>query len=81
MGKTENSKQMENVETTATGQEAAVEATATGKKKVKVKQVFRDKFNKAVRYEVGQVLDFEEERAADLVKRNLAEFVVPTPTE
>lgn len=81
MGKNENPKQVENVETTAVGQEAAVESTVPGKKKVKVKQVFRDKFNKAVRYEVGQVLDFEEERAADLVNRKLAEYVVPMPTE
>lgn len=78
MEKTEKSKQMENVEATATGQEVAVEATATGKKKIKVKQVFRDKFNKAVRYEVGQELEFDAERAADLVDRKLAEYVEPT---
>lgn len=75
---TTSTEQKKVVETTATEQKEAVETTAEGMKKIKVRQVFRDKFNKAVRYEVGQVLTFDEERAADLVKRNLAEYVVPT---
>ena len=49
-----------------------------GKKKIKVVQVFRDKFNKAVRYKVGQELEFDAERAEDLVNRKLAEYVAPT---
>lgn len=78
MGKTEDVKQTPPVETTVTEQMGAAEATAAVKKKIKVKQVFRDKFNKAVRYEVGQELEFEAERAADLVDRKLAEYVEPT---
>ena len=49
---------------------------AQAKANVKIK-VFRDKFNKAVRYEVGQELEFEAERANDVVSRKLAEFVEP----
>lgn len=54
-----------------------MEAQAKANVKIKVVQVFRDKFNKAVRYEVGQELEFEAERANDVVNRKLAEFVEP----
>ena len=54
-----------------------LEAQAKANVKIKVVQVFRDKFNKAVRYEVGQELEFEAERANDVVNRKLAEFVEP----
>ena len=74
MGKTDDVKQNESVGTTVTEQK---ETVATGKKKIKVVQVFRDKFNKAVRYKVGQELEFEAERANDVVSRKLAEFVEP----
>ena len=75
MGKTDDVKQNESVGTTVTEQK---ETVATGKKKLKVVQVFRDKFNKAVRYKVGQELEFDAERAEDLVNRKLAEYVAPT---
>ena len=78
MGKTEDPKQKDAVETMATEKKDAVETAVADKKKIKVRQVFRDKFNKAVRYEVGQVLEFDAERAADLVKRGLAEYVDST---
>ena len=54
-----------------------LEAQAKENVRIKVVQTFRDKFNKAVRYEVGQELEFEAERANDVVNRNLAEFVEP----
>ena len=54
-----------------------LEAQAKANVKIKVVQVFRDKFNKAVRYEVGQELEFEAECANDVVSRKLAEFVEP----
>lgn len=54
-----------------------LEAQAKANVKIKVVQVFRDKFNKAVRYEVGQELEFETERANDVVSRKLAEYVDP----
>ena len=54
-----------------------LEAQAKANVKIKVVQGFRDKFNKAVRYEVGQELEFEAERANDVVSRKLAEFVEP----
>lgn len=44
---------------------------------IKVTQKFRDKFDKTVLYEVGQELEFEPERAEDVVARNLAEYVDP----
>ena len=53
------------------------EAQGVKKQKIKVVQVFRDKFNTAVRYEVGQELDFDAERADDLVNRKLAEYADP----
>ena len=45
---------------------------------VKVTEDFLDKFDTSVRYEVGTVLEFDEERAKDVVNRGLAEFVEPT---
>ena len=54
-----------------------LEAQAKANVKIKVVQVFRDKFNKAVRYEVDQELEFEAERANDVVSRKLAEYVDP----
>lgn len=54
-----------------------LEAQAKENVRIKVVQTFRDKFNKAVRYEVGQELEFEAERANDVVNRNLAKFVEP----
>lgn len=54
-----------------------LETQAKENVKIKVVQTFRDKFNKAVRYEVGQELEFDEERANDVVNRNLAEFAEP----
>ena len=54
-----------------------LEAQAKANVKIKVVQVFRDKFNKAVRYEVGQELEFDAERANDVVSRKLAEYVDP----
>ena len=44
---------------------------------VKVTEGFLDKFDTSVRYEVGTVLEFDEERAKDVVNRGLAEFVEP----
>ena len=45
--------------------------------KIKVLTPFRDKFDKSVIYEAGQELDFEKERADDVVKRELAEYTEP----
>lgn len=56
---------------------ASLETQTKDNVKIKVVQVFRDKFNKAVRYEVGQELEFDAERANDVVNRKLAEFVDP----
>lgn len=56
---------------------ASLETQTKDNVKIKVVQVFRDKFNKAVRYEVGQELEFDAERADDVVNRKLAEFVDP----
>lgn len=39
--------------------------------KIKVVEVFQDKFN-GVMYEKGDILDFETERSNDLIKRGLA---------
>lgn len=78
MGKTDDVNQKELVAAAATEQRESVETTATEKKKIKVLQVFRDKYNKAVRYKVGQELEFAPERAEDLVKRKLAEYVDPS---
>lgn len=45
--------------------------------KIVVKQTFRDKFKTTTYYKVGQELDFESERAEDVVSRGLAEYVTP----
>lgn len=45
--------------------------------KIKVSTPFRDKFEKSVIYEAGQELDFNPERAEDVVNRGLAEYVEP----
>lgn len=42
--------------------------------KVVVKQVFRDKFSLTTYYKVGQELEFDADRAKDLVARGLAEY-------
>ena len=43
--------------------------------KVKVKSVFRDKDNYDRVYQVGEDVEFEDERAKDLISRKLAEEV------
>lgn len=48
-----------------------------GKVTIKVTEDFLDKFDNAIRYETGAVLEFDAERAEDVVKRGLAEFVEP----
>ncbi len=45
--------------------------------KVKVLVPFRDKTDEKVIFEVDQELDFEKERAEDVVTRGLAEYVLP----
>ena len=45
--------------------------------RVKVKETFRDKFNTSRLYKPGEVLDFEEERAKNMVRLGLVEPVVP----
>lgn len=45
--------------------------------KIVVKQTFRDKFKTTTYYKVGQELDFEPNRAEDVVSRGLAEYVTP----
>lgn len=45
--------------------------------KIKVVKSFRDKFDRSVLYKTGQELDFEQERAEDVVKRELAEYTEP----
>ena len=45
--------------------------------KVKVLQEFWDKYNRDKKYEVGDVVDFEQTRAEDIVSRGLGEEVVP----
>lgn len=42
--------------------------------KVVVKQLFRDKFAPTVYYKVGQELEFDAERAENLVSRGLVEY-------
>lgn len=54
---------------------AKVEEKSTAK--ITVVKAFRDKFNLSVRYEVGTEVEFEEERAADAVARELAQYVEP----
>ena len=42
--------------------------------KVVVKQLFRDKFTPTIYYKVGQELEFDAERAENLVSRGLVEY-------
>lgn len=44
---------------------------------IMVTEAFLDKFDLSIRYEVGEVLEFDEERAQDVVERGLAEYVEP----
>lgn len=44
---------------------------------IKVVQDFLDKYDTSVRYDEGAVLEFDEERAADVVSRGLAEYSEP----
>nr|DAS50400.1 MAG TPA: hypothetical protein [Caudoviricetes sp.] len=44
---------------------------------IKVTEDFLDKFDTSVHYKIGTVLEFEEDRANDVVTRGLAEFVEP----
>ena len=53
------------------------ETKAEETQKIKVVQPFIDKFDNKVRYEPGQELEFDPERAADVVERDLAEYILP----
>lgn len=44
---------------------------------IKVVQSFLDKYDTSIRYEAGTVLEFDAERAADVVSRGLAEYSEP----
>ena len=44
---------------------------------IKVVQDFLDKYDTSIRYEAGIVLEFEAERATDVVSRGLAEYSEP----
>lgn len=48
-----------------------------GKVTIKVTEDFLDKFDNTVRYNVGNVLEFDAARAEDVVNRGLAEYVEP----
>ncbi len=45
--------------------------------KVTVIKSFRDKNDKKIRFEVGAELEFDEDRAKDVVDRGLAQYVEP----
>lgn len=45
--------------------------------KVKVVKPFCDKFNLTRTFDPGEVVDFEEKRAEDIVNRGLGEYFVP----
>lgn len=45
--------------------------------KIVVLKPFRDKFDKKTRYEVGAELEFDAERADDVVTREFAEYAEP----
>lgn len=53
------------------------EKTEIQKVKITVAKTFRDKHNKSVLYTPGQELEFEPERAKDVVERGLAEYLEP----
>ena len=48
---------------------------------IMVTEAFLDKFDLSIRYEAGKVLEFDEERAQDVVERGLAEYVEPEPPQ
>lgn len=45
--------------------------------KIKVLKPFRDKLDNKIRYSAGQELEFEAERAEDVISRGLTEAVEP----
>ena len=48
--------------------------------KIRVTSEFYDKYNTSVLYKAGTVLDFGEERAKDIISKNLAEpYEQPKP--
>lgn len=49
--------------------------------RVKVKNTFRDKFNTSRIFRPGEVLDFDEERAKNIVRLGLAEPVAAEASE
>ena len=49
--------------------------------KVKVKNTFIDKFNRSRVFNPGDVVEFEDERAKNIVALGLGEFVKETPKE
>ena len=44
---------------------------------IKVVEAFLDKYDNSIRYDVDTMLEFEAERAADVVRRGLAEYSEP----
>lgn len=52
-------------------------AEKEGKVTIKVTEDFLDKFDNTIRYDVGNVLEFDAARAEDVVNRGLAEYVEP----
>lgn len=44
---------------------------------IKVVEAFLDKYDNSIRYDVDTMLEFEAERAADVVSRGLAEYTEP----
>nr|DAQ85978.1 MAG TPA: hypothetical protein [Caudoviricetes sp.]DAQ97429.1 MAG TPA: hypothetical protein [Caudoviricetes sp.] len=44
---------------------------------IKVVEAFLDKYDNSIRYDVDTMLEFEAERAADVVSRGLAEYSEP----
>lgn len=44
---------------------------------IKVAKVFLDKYDTSIRYEEGQILEFDAERAEDVVGRGLATYSEP----
>lgn len=44
-------------------------------KKVRVISYFVDKFDRSISYKVGSLQSFDDDRAADMVERHLAEYV------
>ena len=47
--------------------------------KVRVINIFSDKYNLARVYQPGEIVDFEEKRAEDIVTRHLGEYVEEAP--